>query len=106
MKQLEELKPNFAPVYAAAMYPELAGICQRHGYALAAHGSLARDLDLVAIPWVERPSAPQAVLDEITSTFAVTIVGEPGKKNHGRVAHTLSCGWGHCSIDLSFMPCN
>lgn len=44
------MKPaNNAPVYAC-MYQELAEICRAHGYALAIHGSMARDFDLIAIP--------------------------------------------------------
>ncbi len=97
-------KPSYAPVYAAAMYPELAEIARSHGYALAVHGSLARDLDLIAIPWVDNPGTPEAVIAEITTTFAAREIGEVGKKPHGRLAYTLSIGFGHCAIDLQFMP--
>lgn len=96
--------PNYAPTYAAAMYPELAEIAQAFGYALAVHGSLARDLDLIAIPWTENAGEPAQVIDAVLSKFAVTLVGDIGKKPHGRIAYTLSCGWGHCAIDLQFMP--
>lgn len=104
MKRLSELKPNFGPVYAAAMYPGMASIVHRHGYALAVHGSLARDFDLIAIPWAPKVSPVKTVLDAITSVYAVRLIGKAGKKEHGRVAYTLSCGFGECSIDLSFMP--
>lgn len=105
MSDLEKKpKPNYAPTYAAAMYPELAQIARSHGYALAVHGSLARDLDLIAVPWVEEAGEPQAVLDDILKKFAVNLIGEVGKKPHGRIAYTLSVGWGHCAIDLQFMP--
>lgn len=104
MKTAEELKPNFAPVYASAMYPDLAKIFHKHGYALAVHGSLARDLDLVAVPWADKISNHGEVLDEITKEFAVRVIGEPGQKNWGRVAYTISCGWGECSFDISFFP--
>lgn len=104
MKTADEVKPNYGPVYAAALYPELACIFVRHGYALAVHGSLARDFDLIAVPWSEAPSQPQAVLDEVLQTFAVRCIGEPTLKRHGRVAHTLTVGFGQCFIDLSFLP--
>lgn len=104
MKTAEEVKPNYAPVYAAALYPELAALCVKHGYALAVHGSLARDFDLIAVPWVKTPSEPQAVLDEIQSRFNVKLVGEVGAKPHGRVAYSLSIGFGWCQLDFSFMP--
>lgn len=103
MKALSELKPNFAPVYAAAMYPGLAAIFQRHGYALAVHGSLARDMDVIAVPWTETVSEPSAVLSDVTTEYAVRVIGEPVQKPHGRIAYTLSVGFGQCAIDLSFV---
>ena len=97
-------EPHYGPIYAAAMYPELAQIARSHGYALAVHGSLARDLDIIAIPWVEDAGEPQAIINDILEKFAVTLVGEIGHKPHGRTAYTLSIGWGHCAIDIQFMP--
>jgi hypothetical protein len=97
--------PNYAPIYAAALYPKLAEIARSHGYALAVHGSLARDFDLICIPWTENPSKPADVIKEFCTTFWIEEVGgEPTKKNHGRIAHTISVGHGNCAIDLSFMP--
>lgn len=97
-------KPNYAPTYAAAMYPELAQIARSHGYTLAVHGSLARDLDLIAIPWIEDAGEPQAIIDDILAKYAVHHIGDIGHKPHGRIAYTLSVGWGHCAIDIQFTP--
>ena len=98
------MKPaNRAPIYAACAYPELAELCRSHGYALAVHGSLARDFDLVAIPWAESPAAPEVVLGAICEKFAVKHIGKPEVKEHGRIACTLS--WlGEAIMDFSFMP--
>lgn len=104
MKTADELKPNYGPVYACAMYPKLCPIFHRHGYALAVHGSLARDFDLIAVPWAETVSEPSAVLAEITDGFAIRLIGGLDKKPHGRQAQTISVGFGECSVDLSFMP--
>lgn len=95
--------PTFGPVYCA-MYVDLATCVRSHGYALAIHGSLARDFDLICIPWVENPSEPQKVVDDLISKFAILQVGQPGKKLHGRIAYTISAAFGHCALDLSFMP--
>lgn len=103
MKTVEQLKPNFGPVYAAAMYPGLAEIFHRHGYALACHGSLARDFDLIAVPWGESVSDHKTVLNEVTTQFALKLVGEGERKNHGRMAYSLACGFDGCAIDLSFL---
>ena len=97
------MKPaNYGPTYAC-IYPGLAEITRKHGYALAAHGSMARDFDLVCIPWAEQVSQPDEVVKAITAAFSIHQIGEPGKKNHGRVAYTISLGFGECFIDLSFM---
>ena len=95
---------NYAPMYCA-MYPDLAMIARSHGYALAVHGTLGRDMDLICVPWAETVSEPDAVLAEITSTFAVQLIGgPPTQKNHGRLAYTISVGFGECAIDMSFLP--
>jgi hypothetical protein len=104
MKTRDELKPaSYSPVYAA-LYPEFAEICRDHGYALAIHGSLQRDFDLVAVPWVEHPSDPATVIDEITTQFCIRLIGKPQIRCHGRMAWTVSIGWGECALDISFMP--
>lgn len=98
------MKPaNFAAVYCC-IYPELAEVARSHGYALAIHGSMARDFDLIAIPWVDEPSTPDAVIAEITGRFAIELlVSQPTIKPHGRIVYTLSLGFGECQADFSFM---
>lgn len=103
-KTRDQLNPNYAPVYTAAMYPELAKICQEHGFALAVHGSVARDFDIIAIPWAKEVSSPNTLLAAICKKYAVDFIGHPTVKEHGRVAYTLSVGFGECSLDFSFFP--
>ncbi|OHD28233.1 MAG: hypothetical protein A2Y38_25250 [Spirochaetes bacterium GWB1_59_5] len=100
-------KPSYAPVYAAALYPDLAAIAKTHGYALAVHGSLQRDFDLIAVPWTVGASNPCDVLDAITDAFAIRLITPKDKGNdkpHGRSAFTISIGHGECALDISFMP--
>lgn len=94
---------NYAPVYCA-LYPELAQISRSHGYALAVHGSLGRDMDLICVPWIEKPSEPAAVVKAITDSFDIRTIGDPDTTHHGRERWTISIGHGECFIDLSFMP--
>lgn len=42
--------PTRAPFYAC-LYHGLCDIARKHGYALCIHGSVTRDLDIVAVPW-------------------------------------------------------
>lgn len=96
-------KPNNAAPYMC-LYPHLATIARSHGYALAVHGSLARDMDLICVPWTKAPSEPEAVVSEIERTFAIKRIGVPEIKEHGREAWTIGIAFGECFIDLSFMP--
>lgn len=103
MKTKEEIKPNFAPVYAC-LYPELAKIFINNGYALAVHGSLANDFDLIAVPWAKKVNKPITVIRQIIKKYAFWLINkEPVKKNHGRVAYTISLQFGKAYLDISFL---
>lgn len=94
---------NYAPVYCA-LYPEFAEIARAHGYAMAVHGSLARDFDLICIPWADTVSHPEAVIKNLLAKFALRRIGELTPMKHGRVAQTICIKHGECALDLSFMP--
>lgn len=52
------------PSLYAYYFEALKEICQNYGYNLVLHGSMNRDLDLIAIPWQEEVGdAEQMVLD-------------------------------------------
>lgn len=98
------MKPaNNAPVYAS-IYHEFAEVARQFGYALAIHGSLARDFDLIAIPWTDNPGTPEAVIAELERQFAVRAAHGLVNKPHGRRCQTLVFCGGDTFIDLSFMP--
>lgn len=107
MKKREDVKPNYAPIYAAAMYPDLAAIFIKHGYALAVHGSLAHDFDLIAVPWAKKVSKAEKVIKAVMDFYATGYFHQVDggvKREHGRVAYSFSIGFGICSLDLSFFP--
>lgn len=99
--------PSIAPAYAC-LYPGLAEVARSHGYALAIHGSVSTDLDLIAVPWTEYPSSAETLAHAITEHAAACLTvgcrgGNPERKPHGRLAWHLSLDAGAC-IDLSVMP--
>jgi hypothetical protein len=96
-------KPNNAPTYMC-LYPGLAEIARANGYALAVHGSLARDMDLIAVPWVESPATPEQVISTIEATYGIERIGGLTAAPHGRLVQTIGIKFGECFIDLSFMP--
>lgn len=82
----------------------------RHGYALALHGSMARDLDLIAVPWTDDASDPDVLIMAfhkfIVSKAHVDIKGKyhATKKPHGRLAYAMSIGYEGHYLDISVMP--
>ncbi len=115
-KKLLDPSPARAAAYAA-LYPMLVSIARRHGYALAIHGTLARDFDLIAVPWVEEASDALTLIKAIKkATRTVTHHEEfdhlqkdcaPNQKPHGRVAYSLhvtNFGMYGGYLDISVMP--
>lgn len=97
------MKPaSVVPAYAA-LYPLFAEAAREKGYALTIHGTLGRDMDLVAIPWIEDPAEPFETVVHIANVVRAVIT-EPENKFHGRMAYSLCLGDGGV-IDLSiFAP--
>lgn len=100
------MKPaNYGPFYAAGLYPKLAEVFRAHGYALAVHGSLANDFDLVAVPWIESASHPQEVAEDCNTKFAAKFsVANGDPRPHGRIAYKLNLSFADCALDVSFTP--
>lgn len=60
-------EPNIAPFFGC-LYPGLCDIARNCGYALALHGSMVNDLDLIAIPWTEE-AVDAVVLKDAIKNF-------------------------------------
>ena len=113
-------------ISAKEQYERLIGplreVARSLGYALCVHGSLKRDIDLVAVPWAEEVVTPQELAEAIRSKavevnpIGVAFIkpeendrfhrdGCPGMKPHGRYCWGFHLGGGPY-IDLSVMsPC-
>ena len=94
--------------------PPMRRAAKDAGYALTVHGSLNRDIDLVAIPWVEHNVwSPDALLDALCGA-ARGVIGRCNRysnkewtvKPHGRIATTFLAwvGENSANLDLSVMP--
>lgn len=102
------LARNWVPMMYVTFYGIMRDIAQKHGWALAVHGSCVRDFDVVLIPWVEEPKSVLMVLAEWAKWIGSVVEdGKPydtmTKKAHGRVAYTLQVGGGGY-LDISVMP--
>lgn len=119
---------NSAPVFAC-LYPGLCDVARAHGYALAVHGSVATDLDLIAIPWTDeavsadevkdalmahigacgysdllrRDGLPEDQVQQIMARKESRLLDGSEVKPHGRRSWNLYMGAG-MKVDLSVMP--
>jgi len=100
---------------------KLIGPCRTvarvHGYAIGEHGSQARDIDWIAVPWIADPASPRILAEaiiakvrEINDGTAHVLAGSdynaqgaPGLKPHGRLTWVIHLGGGPY-IDLSVIP--
>jgi hypothetical protein len=93
-----------------AILPAVRLAARHCGYAVAVHGSLSRDIDLIAVAWREHHvSSP----DDLVKAVCGAIAGVTGSclrqsdstsKPHGRIAYTLIHGGFIGEIDLSVIP--
>lgn len=111
-------------LYYVNLFPEIREVARQHGYAVAVHGSMTRDFDLVAFPWAEQVSPPAVLVEAVRERLGGTIVpigtlggkwdpekqeyveaivSNPEIKPHGRLAWTINLG-GRPYIDLSVWP--
>lgn len=95
-----------------SLLPVIDKVALQCGYAIGVHGSLTRDLDLIAVPWESRHVLPE--------TFALrvhrAVCRRPytraelrkmmRRKPWGRVSYLLVIGPNGAYIDLSIMPAN
>ena len=93
------------------LLPEIREAAKKLGYAIGLHGSLARDFDLIAVPW----TVEAACSDDIAKAIYEAANGErwrvwwdEGKpKPHGRKVYCFDWketnkNFGYC--DLSIIP--
>ena len=113
----EKWKARTRECYELLIGP-LREVARGQGYALGVHGSLERDIDLIAVPWQQTVGEPvclaeairkkaeeitgQAFMDPHVSGWFF-VAGCPGARSHGRLCWTFHLGGGPY-IDLSVFP--
>lgn len=95
-----------------AMLPAIRKVARNLGYAVGLHGTLARDFDLIAIPWTDDAVHPDTVAEaikKVTGCVRWRVYRDQGApKPHGRMVYCFD--WDKQNhdnrgyIDLSVMP--
>lgn len=108
LQQAEE--PDAAFTLHDTILPVLAQVrvtAKHCGYAIGWHGSMARDLDLIAVPWTEHAIPPEEMVAQVVKRIGawVRVKDEcPTRKPHGRLAWSLYLIGSGVYLDLSVMP--
>lgn len=102
MKSREHVVTNGRAVFYAAMWEDFRKAALDCGWALALHGSLANDMDIMAMPWTENAVHPLEMILEIKKCFdtpKLITVTETDMPNN-RMVYTLSI-WSDFYLDIN-----
>lgn len=98
----------------ALLLPTLQKTARECGYALAAHGSMKRDFDLIAAPWTEDATDDETLARALCAAVGGKIYGamhdektdkvdfNPVQRPHGRKGWVIHLGGPY--LDVSVMP--
>lgn len=59
------MKPSTHAPFFACLYAALCDTARANGYALAIHGTVTTDCDLIAVPWTESACEPEKLMQEL-----------------------------------------
>lgn len=115
-------KPHSPASYYSLLIEPIRSIAYDLGYAIGLHGSMQRDLDIIAVPWITSCASAERLAKDIAIAVDGLIADETNSgrpnpdgngfvpfsadmrhKPHGRTVWTIIIGGG-LFIDLSIMP--
>lgn len=99
------------PGFYATLYPALVKAARERGYALAIHGTLARDMDLIAVPWTQEAVRAEELIEALMEASggwmhdeALRREHDQSARPHGRRAWSIHLGFEGAYVDVSVMP--
>ncbi len=105
-KNREAVTCSGRAAFYAAMWDDIRQCAMDCGWAVALHGSLNADMDIMAMPWV----ADAVSFGELVNRIDLLFCGEKtfdsfitfGEKPHGRIVATIPI-WADFYLDISAM---
>jgi len=107
MKSREHIVTNGKAAFYASIWPDLRDAAMDCGWALGLHGSLSKDMDIMAMPWVEGAKPVEEMIKALSGCFTESrfaeqhLVPKTGKPN-GRVVYTMSI-WADFYLDINII---
>jgi len=103
MSQYDKKPIHARPSLYAYYFFQLKEIALKYGYNLVLHGSLQRDLDLIAIPWQNKVKSCDKMIDEFAKAIGGTVQlwgkARFTQMPHGRIAYVINLNRGEKSQD-------
>lgn len=102
MKNREAVTTNGKAAFYAAIWNDLRQAAMNVGWALALHGSLANDMDIMAMPWVNDAQPEEEMIQAIKNCFSqaecidVKVTDMPNSRH----VYTLSI-WADFYLDIN-----
>jgi hypothetical protein len=107
MKSREHVTTNGRAVFYAAMWNDFRQAALDKGWTLALHGSLANDMDIMAMPWIEGAAHYFDMIEAIKECFAMPdeIKVSISEMPNNRIVFTISI-WADFYLDINVIkPC-
>ncbi len=96
---------NGRTAFYACMYEDIRQCALDCGWAVSLHGSLASDMDIMAMPWVENAVSFKEMIDKVSKLFKDNDMSSQyvityNEKPHNRVVATIPI-WSDFYLDIS-----
>lgn len=96
---------NGRTAFYACMYEDIRQCAMDCGWAVSLHGSLASDMDIMAMPWVENAVSFKEMIDRVSKLFKDNDMSSQyvityNEKPHNRVVATIPI-WSDFYLDIS-----
>lgn len=104
-KNRQAITCNGRPAFYASIYEDIRQCAMDCGWAVALHGSLSSDMDLMAMPWTEEAETFEELVKRIQLLFDGNSLAELysitySEKPHGRTVATIPI-WEDFYLDIS-----
>ena len=105
MKDREAVTCNGRAAFYAAMWNDIRQCAMDHGWAVALHGSLLSDMDIMAMPWTDEAIPFTDLINHIVKLFTNNAISQNyfitySEKPHNRIVATIPI-WADFYLDIS-----
>jgi hypothetical protein len=102
MKDRESVTTNGRAVFYASLWDDLRQAAMNKGWALGLHGSLSRDMDIMAMPWTREASSDIEMIEALKNCFtdAENLDLDVSDMPNNRRVFTLSI-WADFYLDIN-----